>query len=112
MFITFLNLLPVGQLDGGHILRSVIGERHRTISVLVPVSLFGLAGYLYFFEGLGAEIGVWVFWGVFTLLIARAGSANPISEWPLDARRKWVGALTLLLGALCFTPIPFRIITG
>ncbi|MFB6296779.1 MAG: site-2 protease family protein [Halobacteriales archaeon] len=112
MFITFLNLLPVGQLDGGHITRSIIGERQRTISALVPAFLFGLAGYLYYFQNLGAEVGVWVFWGVFTLLIARAGSANPISEWPLDARRKWIGALTLFLGALCFTPVPFRIITG
>jgi membrane-associated protease RseP (regulator of RpoE activity) len=112
MFITFLNLLPAGQLDGGHILRSILGERQRTVSALVPAVLFGLAGYLYYFQDLGAEVGVWVFWGLFTFFIARAGSADPVSEWPLDARRKWIGALTLVLGALCFTPVPFRILTG
>ena len=110
MFITFLNLLPVGQLDGGHITRAVFGKRGETVSAVVPGVLFGLAGYLYFVQNLGSEIGVWVFWGVFTILIARAGSADPVNETPLDDRRKAVGTLTLLLGALCFTPVPVEIV--
>jgi len=109
MFITFLNLLPVGQLDGGHITRAVFGKRGETVSAIVPGLLFGLAGYLYYVRNLGTEVGVWVFWGVFTLLIARAGSADPVSETSLDARRKVVGAVTLLLGLLCFTPVPIEI---
>jgi membrane-associated protease RseP (regulator of RpoE activity) len=109
MFITFLNLLPVGQLDGGHITRAIFGERSETVSALVPGFLFGLAGYLYYFQDLGSEIGVWIFWGVFTILIARAGSADPVREAPLDNRRKAVGAVTLFLGMLCFTPVPVEI---
>jgi len=109
MFITFLNLLPVGQLDGGHITRAVIGKRGETVSAAVPGLLFGLAGYLYYVQDLGTEIGVWVFWGVFTILIARAGSADPVSETPLGPRRKAVGVATLLLGVLCFTPVPVEI---
>jgi membrane-associated protease RseP (regulator of RpoE activity) len=110
MFITFLNLLPVGQLDGGHITRAVIGKRGETISAIVPGLLFGLAGYLYYVQDLGTEIGVWLFWGVFTILIARAGSADPVSETSLGVRRKAIGAATLLVGLLCFTPVPVEII--
>jgi len=109
MFITFLNLLPVGQLDGGHITRAIFGKRQETVSALVPGLLFGLAGYLYYVENLGTEVGVWVFWGVFTILIARAGSADPVREAPLGSRRKLIGAVTLLLGVLCFTPVPVEI---
>ena len=109
MFITFLNLLPVGQLDGGHITRAVFGERSKTVSAVVPGLLFGLAGYLYYVQNLGSEIGVWVFWGVFTVLIARAGAADPVRETPLDTRRKVIGAVTLFLGMLCFTPVPVEI---
>jgi membrane-associated protease RseP (regulator of RpoE activity) len=110
MFITFLNLLPVGQLDGGHITRAVVGKRGETVSAVVPGLLFGLAGYLYLVRDLGSEIGVWIFWGVFTILIARAGSADPVRETPLGTRRKAVGVLTFLLGILCFTPVPVEIV--
>jgi membrane-associated protease RseP (regulator of RpoE activity) len=109
MFITFLNLLPVGQLDGGHITRAVFGKRSEAVSMVVPGLLFGLAGYLYYFQDLGSEIGVWVFWGVFTILIARAGSADPVRDAPLDTRRKAIGVVTLFLGLLCFTPVPVEI---
>ena len=109
MFITFLNLLPVGQLDGGHITRAIFGKRSETVSAVVPGLLFGLAGYLYYFQNFGSEIGVWLFWGVFTILIARAGSADPVREAPLDNRRKAIGVVTLFLGMLCFTPVPVEI---
>jgi len=110
MFITFLNLLPVGQLDGGHIARAVFGKRGETLSALVPGLLFGLAGYLYYVRNLGSEVGVWVFWGVLTLLVARAGAADPVQDAPLDGRRKAVGVATFLLGLLCFTPVPVEIV--
>jgi len=110
MFVTFLNLLPVGQLDGGHVIRAIVGKRQGTISALVPGVLFGLAAYLYYVQNLGVEVGVWVFWGVFTLLIARGGSVDPIQESPLDSRRKAIGVLTLAIGLLCFTPVPVQII--
>jgi membrane-associated protease RseP (regulator of RpoE activity) len=51
MFFTLLNLLPVGQLDGGHMLRAMLGERQETVAALVPLVLFGLAAYLYYVQG-------------------------------------------------------------
>ena len=110
MFITFLNLIPVGQLDGGHILRAMVGPSQERIAPLVPVALFALAGGLYLFSDAGQMVGVWVLWGVLTTVVAFAGSAAPIAEGELDGRRKVLGAVTFVLGLLCFTPIPIEII--
>jgi membrane-associated protease RseP (regulator of RpoE activity) len=110
MFITFLNLLPVGQLDGGHIVRAMLGERTETFSAFVPAGLFGLAGYLHFAGG-GNAVGIWLFWGVFAILLAYAGPATPIRDDPLDQKRIALGALTFGIGLLCFTPVPIEIVS-
>jgi len=104
-FVTFLNLLPVGQLDGAHIGRALAGERFDQVQLAVPVALFGLAGYLYLF-GDGRAAPLWLFWGLFALLLSRAGSATPLDETRLGLGRTAVGVLTLVLGLLCFTPVP------
>ncbi|MFC7133926.1 MULTISPECIES: site-2 protease family protein [Salinibaculum] len=108
--VTLLNLMPVGQLDGAHVTRAVIGDRIGTVQKLVPAFLFGLAGYLTFF-GDGRAAGIWVFWGILVLIAARFGSATPVDESPVGSRRRAVAVLTLVLGALCFTPVPI-VITG
>jgi membrane-associated protease RseP (regulator of RpoE activity) len=110
MFVTFLNLLPVGQLDGGHLLRSLIGERQATVAAIVPAVLFALAGYLFYFEDVGSAVGLWGFWGLLALVFAFVGPAHPVTEQPLDTKRKLLGLMTLLLGVLCFTPVPIQII--
>ncbi|AXG08666.1 site-2 protease family protein [Haloplanus rubicundus] len=104
-FVTFLNLLPVGQLDGAHVTRALVGERLDSIQRVIPLALFGLAGYLVVVEG-GRGAQIWAFWGVLTLLFSRAGSATPMDETPVGPKRRVVGALTLVLGVLCFTPVP------
>jgi membrane-associated protease RseP (regulator of RpoE activity) len=110
MFVTFLNLLPVGQLDGGHIVRALIGERQATVAAIVPAVLFGLAGYLYYFEDVESAVGLWGFWGLLALVFAFVGPARPIQEQPLDDKRKLLGVFTLLLGVLCFTLVPIQIV--
>jgi membrane-associated protease RseP (regulator of RpoE activity) len=111
MFFTVLNLLPVGQLDGGHVLRAMLGRRQETVATLVPLALFGLSGYLYYGRGLdiNESVGLWAFWGLFATLIAYNGPANPISEEPLGRTRIAVGVLTFALGALCFLSVPIQI---
>jgi len=113
MFFTFLNLLPVGQLDGGHIVRSIVGQRQETVAAAVPGALFALAGYLYFTRdpppvGFGVW-GLWVFWGLFATGLAYAGPARPTVDATLDRRRMLLGLFTFLLGLACFTPVPFEI---
>ncbi|MDS0221853.1 site-2 protease family protein [Haloarcula sp. S1AR25-5A] len=113
MFFTFLNLLPVGQLDGGHIVRAIVGQRQETVAAAVPGALFALAGYLYFTRdpppvGFGVW-GLWVFWGLFATGLAYAGPARPTVDAALDRQRRLLGLFTLLLGLACFTPVPFEI---
>ncbi|WP_049937674.1 site-2 protease family protein [Haloplanus natans] len=108
-FVTFLNLLPVGQLDGAHVTRALVGDRLASVQRLVPIALFGLAGYLVLFEnGQGAQ--VWGLWALLALLFSRAGNATPMDETPVDVKRRAIGVLTLLLGMACFTPVPIAFV--
>lgn len=111
MFFTWLNLLPVGQLDGGHMVRAMVGKRQETIAALVPGALFGLAAYLYYIRelSLNESVGLWAFWGVFALVIAYNGPATPVDEQPLGWRRLLVGLLTFGVGLLCFMMVPFQV---
>ncbi|MFC7153893.1 site-2 protease family protein [Halomarina halobia] len=111
MFVTFLNLLPVGQLDGGHLVRAMLGERQETVAALVPAALFGLGAYLLLVrhEALQA-ISLWFLWGFIAIGLAYAGPAHPVREDGLDRKRMIVGVLTFVLGLLCFTPVPFRFV--
>ena len=110
MFITFLNLIPVGQLDGGHIVRAMVGEQQERVAALVPVALFGLAAYVFYVKQVSNASVLWVFWGLLATWVAYVGPAKPIDDRRLDVRRKLVGLFTFLLGALCFTPVPIEII--
>jgi membrane-associated protease RseP (regulator of RpoE activity) len=109
MFVTFLNLLPVGQLDGGHILRAIAGPAQERIAAFLPLGLFGLAGYLYFVADAGSAVSIWLFWGVLAGVFAFMGSAKPISDDDLDRTRVIIGVVTFVLGALCFTPVPIEV---
>lgn len=113
MFFTVLNLLPVGQLDGGHIVRAMVGERQETVAALVPVALFGVAAYLHYVRDLGINesVGLWAFWGLFSAFIAYRGPANPIDDSSLDAGRMVVGVVTFLLGLACFMLVPIQVTT-
>jgi membrane-associated protease RseP (regulator of RpoE activity) len=112
MFFTVLNLLPVGQLDGGHMLRAMLGQRQETVAAVVPLVLFGLAGYLHYVRNLGfnESVGLWAVWGLFATAIAYNGPANPADETPLGWKRLLVGALTFGLGALCFLLVPIELL--
>jgi membrane-associated protease RseP (regulator of RpoE activity) len=114
MFFTLLNLLPVGQLDGGHMVRAMLGPRQETIAALVPGALFSIAAYLYFWRGLGIDesVGLWGFWGVFALVIAFNGPANPADEAWVGWPRLAVGLATFALGALCFLLVPIQVVSG
>jgi len=110
MLVTLLNMLPVGQLDGGHILRAIVGEQQERLAAAVPGALFALAGYLLFVRDGFDSVGIWAMWGLFSLGLAYAGPATPINDEPLDTKRILLGVFTFVLAALCFTPIPVEIV--
>ncbi|ELY68493.1 site-2 protease family protein [Natrinema versiforme] len=111
MFVTFLNLIPVGQLDGGHILRAMAGEFQETIAAIVPGALFALAGYLYYVQNHTLNtVFVWILWGLLTTVFASIGPATPMRDERLGSGRVLLGIVTFGLGLLCFMPIPVMII--
>ena len=112
LFVTFLNLIPVGQLDGGHILRAIIGERQAALGSFVPLVLFGLAAYLYTIGGYGLQaVLVWGVWGLLASFLMAVGPAHPIDEGGIGRKRIALGLLTLVLGILCFHPVPLQVHT-
>ena len=99
-FITSLNLIPVGQLDGGHILYALAGETHRAASRLLVIVLAGMG--MVFWPG-------WILWAVLMLVLGLRHP--PVVHWevPLDPRRRLVGWVALAIFILTFTPTPFSI---
>ena len=97
LFATSLNLLPAGQLDGGHILRSVSPRLHKWAGWLVPLVLIALAY---------RQPNIWGLWAGI-LLALRFLRIPPIyDERPLDAARTVLAVATLLVMILCFMPVP------
>jgi len=113
LFVTMLNLIPAGQLDGGHVVRALFGDKgHRKISsgmvrVLLLAGAFGILseyGILqlqdYFWSG-------WLIWGVFVYFITKGGHPGPLNELePLSIYAKVVAFLALLAFVVCFVPVP------
>jgi membrane-associated protease RseP (regulator of RpoE activity) len=96
LFATTLNLLPAGQLDGGHILRSVNARLHRFSSLLLPFALLPLGRF-------------WLGWYVWAALLfgLRFLRIAPIYDpIPLDPPRRLAAFLTLVVFILCFMPAP------
>jgi len=102
LFATALNLLPVWQLDGGHIVYSLTSHRHRQISLAVSLGLVALG--IYSWRG-------WALWGIILLILSLRFRHPPLmNRWEAltPSRRMWAvgGALIFLL---CFTPWPVTI---
>jgi membrane-associated protease RseP (regulator of RpoE activity) len=97
LLVTCLNLIPAGQLDGGHILSTLIG--HKRMSRLLPVIVLVLAA-------LGLVWNGWWVW-IFLLVMFGRVRAEVLDEiTPLDARRRTVGVLMLVIFLLVFSPVP------
>ncbi len=106
LLVTALNLMPVGQLDGGHIIYSIIGERAKMLFTPVIAILGALTLASFFIDNTFT-------WGIWVLLLFVFGRthAEPLDDvTPLDDRRRWLGIATLVLFVFIFVPIPFRIL--
>ncbi len=108
MLVTALNLIPAGQLDGGHVLRAMIGEKASRVSMFLPFFLISLGAYITYFQGRDGFI--WVFWGLLLLLFAASGHPKPLNDEVLLSRERMVlGIITFILGLLSATPVPFKV---
>lgn len=100
IFITSLNLLPIGQLDGGHIAYALFGRRQRWISM-------GMVIVLLFLGTLGWP--GWYVWAVLTIVLGVRHPPILDEEAPLDFRHKLVGWGSVLLFLVTFMPTPFKV---
>jgi len=108
MFVTALNLIPAGQLDGGHVLRAMIGEKAAYVSRVLPFLLVSLGFYVTYFRN--GDGFIWVLWGLFLSFFAAAGHPKPLNDdVPLGKGRMALGIFTFILGLLCVTIIPFQV---
>lgn len=97
MFATALNLLPGGQLDGGHIVFSLAPRAHKVVSRLTILALIPMA--LYFWAG-------WLIWAI---LLRISGMRHPmVAEWPgVTGVRQWIAGFGLIMLILTLAPAPF-----
>ena len=100
-FVTSLNLIPIGQLDGGHILYALLGDKHAAISKLL-VGLMFIMG-LVLWDG-------WLIWGVLLIILGFKHPPIVYSEMPLDPKRKIIGWIALAIFVLTFTPVPIAVL--
>jgi membrane-associated protease RseP (regulator of RpoE activity) len=97
MFATALNLLPGGQLDGGHIVFSIAPRAHKLVSRLTILALIPMALYL------------WSGWILWAILLRISGMRHPIvAEWPEVAGvRRGLAVFALIMLVLTLAPAPF-----
>lgn len=101
LFVTSLNLIPIGQLDGGHIAFALLGERHKYMSIVLVVILAVMG--IFYWEG-------WALWAVLMLILGI--KHPPVIYWdvPIDWKRRFVGFLSLIIFIVTFIPSPFRLL--
>jgi len=97
MFATALNLLPGGQLDGGHIVFAAAPRFHKLISRLTILALIPMAIYF------------WVGWVIWAILLRISGMRHPIvADWPeVRGGRRWLAIFALVMLILTLAPAPF-----
>ena len=99
LLVTALNLIPAGQLDGGHILYALFGKKSRIILPFVMVALIIM----------GTVWSGWWLWAFLIFLLGRS-HAEPLDQiTQLDPRRKVLAVFGLVVFVLVFTPIPLSV---
>ncbi len=104
--VTALNLIPVGQLDGGHGTFAVFGSQaHQWIgrSMVVAMVALSVVGWLWY----GSP--AWFVFIILLLIMLRVRHPQPETMEPLGAGRIIVGIVTLIVFVLCFLPFPITI---
>jgi len=100
LLVTMLNLLPIGQLDGGHVAYAMLGRQYEKVAktallLLIPLSLFSIN---------------WLIWGALILIMMRTVKHPPVYnvDEPLSKENRLIGYACLAIFVLCFIPSPFQ----
>ncbi|MGE5315960.1 MAG: site-2 protease family protein [Acidobacteriota bacterium] len=113
LFVTAMNLFPIGQLDGGHLSYTMFGAAHKTIARTAFVLLLAI-GLMGFLPALGVQVNFgwtgWLFWAAVLLFVVKLTHPPVMNEEPLDPIRMKIGWLTWIIFAVSFAPSPFSIL--
>ncbi|HLX12865.1 MAG TPA: site-2 protease family protein, partial [Bacteroidota bacterium] len=109
MFVTALNMIPVGQLDGGHILYALIGKRQWMVAnvfwgILVVLGISSLLPFI----GIKTQIGTtgWIVWAAILYFVIKLHHPQVSDESPLTRNRIMLGWASFLIFVLIFPPVP------
>jgi membrane-associated protease RseP (regulator of RpoE activity) len=128
LFVTAMNLIPIGQYDGGHLIYTMFGDKHRKIArtSFILLLLLGLPAVLdslirgiasYFVQQPLAQIiplaqyswTGWFLWALISYYAVKLYHPPVPDETPLDERRVILGWSTILVFILCFSFAPFTL---
>jgi membrane-associated protease RseP (regulator of RpoE activity) len=114
LFITAMNMIPVGQLDGGHVLYSMFGtKKHEAIASISMILLIilGVVGALDSFLQLEFDFGWtgWLVWALVLNFVIKVKHPPVFNFQPLDSKRMMLGYFSLFILIITFTPSPFVI---
>jgi membrane-associated protease RseP (regulator of RpoE activity) len=96
LFVTALNLIPIGQLDGGHVTYALLGDRAQLVS---RIGSWVCVALVYFGPN-------WILWAILVRVLGRRHPTTLDDAEPVGRARVWVGLLSLVVFVLCFVPNP------
>jgi membrane-associated protease RseP (regulator of RpoE activity) len=96
LFLTALNLIPIGQLDGGHVTYALLRDRAGLIS---KVGSWVCVALVYFGPN-------WIVWAILVRVLGRRHPRTLYDDEPPGRARAWIGLLSLVVFVLCFVPNP------
>jgi len=106
ILVTMLNLLPVGQLDGGHVAYALLGDRAKTLGKIVIAAMVLWGGWLTL-NGNNAG-GMWLTWGIVNFLLNRRHPAPQNDATRLGANRIAMALLVFVIFIITFMPAPLQ----
>ena len=126
LLVTSLNLLPAGQLDGGHILYAMLDKYHRTIG-RITAAVLACMGFIGSFPAIAELLKMgnfspistgnltslpaifwpgWLFWALLIMFVIKTGHPTMEDHEPLTPNRKLIGCSAIVMFVLCFSPAP------
>jgi membrane-associated protease RseP (regulator of RpoE activity) len=112
LFVTSMNLIPVGQLDGGHISYAALGTKNHykiaSISMIILIVL-GVLGIVQVYANINTYVGWpgWMFWALVLYFVIKIKHPEIPDYSELGKGRKLLAFLSLVIFILCFSPTPF-----
>ena len=105
MLVTMLNMIPVGQLDGGHVSRALLGEKADKLSRILPMLIMAFGLFTTF--ALNKSGDLWIFWGLLTALMSSTAHPKPVDDSAgIGLPRLIFAAIAIVLTIMCFMPFP------